>query len=151
MASRDDEVRPRRSSDRSGERPAKRPRRDADEEPKARASRHEGKSLPQDRGTKEIRDRSSTTASRDHGPATLPATIASSALEHLALTGREPEGITAIHRTDDGWSIEVEVLELTRTPTTTDLLATYEIDLDAAGGFVRYHRSRRYVRGAPSA
>lgn len=107
----------------------------------------EGRQEAQEAGA----DSSSGSSGHDgQGRGPSAPSIASSALEFLAMTGREPEGITGLSRTDDGWSVEVEVLELARTPSTTDLLATYEIDLDTEGGFVGYRRSRRYVRGASS-
>ena len=65
------------------------------------------------------------------------------------LTGRDVEGITALERTDDGWRVEVEVLELRRIPETTDVLATYELTLDDDGDIDGYRRLRRYVRGTP--
>ncbi len=65
------------------------------------------------------------------------------------LTGREPEGIVGLERDDDGWTVEVEVLELERIPRTTDVLATYEVTLDQRGELTGYRRSGRYVRGAP--
>jgi hypothetical protein len=63
------------------------------------------------------------------------------------LTGNEVEGITGMHRTDDGWRVQVDVLELRRVPNTTDVLATYDVDVDADGDLIGYHRRHRYVRG----
>ena len=41
----------------------------------------------------------------------------------LELTGKEPESIIGLKRTDDGWQVQLEVLEVERIPHTTDLLA----------------------------
>src|SRR4051794_37052173 len=65
------------------------------------------------------------------------------------MTGKEPESVTGIERRDDGWSVEVEVLELQRIPTTTDVLATYQVDLDGDGELQGYRRVQRYLRGSP--
>ena len=65
------------------------------------------------------------------------------------LTGRSVEGVTALSRTDDGWSVEVEVLEVRRIPETTDVLALYEVTVDEDGDVEGYRRLRRYVRGTP--
>ena len=65
------------------------------------------------------------------------------------LTGATPEGVTSIQRSDDGWQIEVEVLELERIPSTTDVLATYAVDLDGDEEVQGYRRVRRYLRGTP--
>ena len=74
--------------------------------------------------------------------------IAAEASRQLAeLTGKEVEGVTGLHRSDDGWQVEVEVLELRRVPGTTDVLATYEVDVDESGDLQGYRRSHRYVRG----
>lgn len=69
-------------------------------------------------------------------------------LEQIAeLTGKEPEGTTGVERADDGWRVTVEVIEDRRVPSSTDVLATYEIRLDAAGELDSYRRLRRYTRG----
>jgi hypothetical protein len=79
-----------------------------------------------------------------------PLSIASAAASQLLeLTGKEPEGVTGLERTDDGWTVRVEVLELRRIPETTDVLALYEVDVDTDGDMTGYHRVRRYTRGVP--
>jgi hypothetical protein len=65
------------------------------------------------------------------------------------LTGREVECVTSLRRQDDEWRVEVEVLELSRIPDTTDLLALYEVELDESGDLQTFRRVRRYVRGTP--
>jgi hypothetical protein len=67
----------------------------------------------------------------------------------LELTGREAEGVVAMERTDDGWRIEVEVVEVRRIPDTTDVLALYEVTVDEDGDMEGYRRLRRYGRGVP--
>jgi hypothetical protein len=75
--------------------------------------------------------------------------IASDAARQLLdLTGREAEGITGVERTEDGWKVQVEVVELRRIPDTTDMLALYELEVDSDGDVQGYRRLRRYVRGA---
>ena len=44
--------------------------------------------------------------------------------------------------------MEVELVELERIPATTNILATYEVQLDRACGLVGYRRLRRYFRNA---
>jgi hypothetical protein len=73
---------------------------------------------------------------------------AGAARQLLQLTGREVEGVTGLEKTDDGWRVQVEVLEVRRIPDTTDVLAIYEIEVDSDGELVGYHRVSRYVRGA---
>ena len=63
------------------------------------------------------------------------------------LTGKEPEGVTGVERGEDGWVVGVEVVEDRRVPSSTDILATYEIELDMDGELMSYRRVRRYPRG----
>ena len=63
------------------------------------------------------------------------------------LTGKQPEGVTGVERGEDGWVVGVEVVEDRRVPSSTDLLATYEIELDMDGELMSYRRVRRYSRG----
>jgi hypothetical protein len=65
------------------------------------------------------------------------------------LTGKTPESVTAIERSDDGWRVAVEVLELERIPSTTDVMAIYEVTLDEQGELQGYRRVHRYLRGTP--
>jgi hypothetical protein len=66
----------------------------------------------------------------------------------LELTGKRAESVTGLERTDDGWTVEVEVLELERIPNTTDVLATYQVILDDDGELQGCHRVHRYLRGS---
>jgi len=68
----------------------------------------------------------------------------------LELTGKEAEGVTGLERTDDGWTVQVEVVEVRRIPDTTDVLALYEVDTDERGNMQGYRRVRRYARGSAS-
>lgn len=73
--------------------------------------------------------------------------VAREAARQLAeLTGREPETVTGMSRTDDGWQVELDVLELHRVPETADVLAAYVVETDDEGQLVSYRRTRRYVR-----
>jgi hypothetical protein len=67
----------------------------------------------------------------------------------LELTGKYAEAVTGLERTDDGWTVEVEVLELERIPSTTDVLATYRVTLDDDGELQGCRRVHRYLRGSP--
>jgi Gas vesicle synthesis protein GvpO len=63
------------------------------------------------------------------------------------LTGKQPEGVTGVEPTDDGWVAGVEVVEDRRIPSSSDILAIYEIELDLSGELLSYRRVRRYARG----
>ncbi|MFD0020638.1 gas vesicle protein [Streptomyces sp. NPDC058382] len=93
---------------------------------------------------------SSKTASRPRaGSARGPEHAASAACKSLeGLIGHPAEGVSAVRRSDDGWCVVVDVLEVPRIPDTTSLLASYEVQLDRAGALLEYRRVRRYRRGA---
>jgi len=63
-----------------------------------------------------------------------------------AVLDRDAESVSALERTRDGWLVTLEVLELSRIPESTDVLASYEVDLDSDLGLRRYARVRRYIR-----
>jgi Gas vesicle synthesis protein GvpO len=63
------------------------------------------------------------------------------------LTAKQPEGITGVESTDDGWVIGVEVVEDRRIPSSADILATYETTIDDQGELLSYRRVSRYSRG----
>nr|BFD81703.1 hypothetical protein StreXyl84_11040 [Streptomyces sp. Xyl84] len=67
------------------------------------------------------------------------------------LTGLTPESVTSFERTEDGWSLEVEVLELARVPDTMSLMASYLVELDPEGQLDGYRRLSRYERGRADA
>ena len=63
------------------------------------------------------------------------------------MTDREPVQMTSVSPTEDGWLVEVEVIEDRRIPSSSDILAVYEVELDANGELLAYRRIRRYLRG----
>ena len=65
----------------------------------------------------------------------------------LELIGKQIEGITAVEPTGDGWRVGIEVLEDSHVPSSADLLALYEVELDQEENLVSYRRTRRYPRG----
>jgi hypothetical protein len=76
-----------------------------------------------------------------------PREIAMSAVEQAQqLIGRPIESITGMEKDGDGWTVTVEVLELERVPTTTDVLGKYEVTLDKNGELTGTQRTRRYPR-----
>lgn len=63
------------------------------------------------------------------------------------LTGMEAESVSSFEQTEEGWALEVEVLELERVPDTMSLMASYQVELDPDGDLTGYRRVRRYERG----
>lgn len=76
-----------------------------------------------------------------------PAQIVRRGVEQLcALTGRTFDTVSGLESTDAGWRLQVDVVELERIPSSTDVLASYAVTLDQSGGLLAYDRVRRYVR-----
>ena len=90
-------------------------------------------------------------APRASAPKRVTATQVAARAAHqlLELTGKEAEGVTGLERSDDGWKVRVEVVEVRRIPDTTDVLALYEVEVDEDGDLTGYRRLRRYARGVP--
>jgi hypothetical protein len=63
-----------------------------------------------------------------------------------ALLERTVESVSSLERTHDGWVASLEVLELSRIPESTDVLASYEMELDEGLNLRRYQQVRRYHR-----
>ena len=85
----------------------------------------------------------------DDRPAATPVEAAAAATEQLqALIAKQMEGTTSMSPTEDGWTVEIEVLEDRRIPSSSDMLALYEVEIDLDGNLLAYHRTRRYIRGS---
>ena len=67
------------------------------------------------------------------------------------MTKFDPETVSALQWDGETWLVSVEVCELTRVPNTTDVMATYVVQLDDGGGLLGYKRERRYTRGEAEA
>jgi hypothetical protein len=79
----------------------------------------------------------------------MSAAVRAAMQQFADLTGRQPEAVTGVRSLDsEGWSVLVDVVELERIPSSTDVLATYRVDLDMEGSISGYERLRRYTRGA---
>ena len=62
------------------------------------------------------------------------------------LTRLPVESVSRIEPVDGGWQVNFEVVELERIPHLTDVLASYEVDIDEEGGLRAWRRVRRYLR-----
>jgi hypothetical protein len=77
-----------------------------------------------------------------------PGVAAQRAARFVArLSGRRPESVISIERTDEEWRVGVEVVEVSRIPDSADILAVYDVRLDTDGDLISYRRVRRYARG----
>ena len=67
--------------------------------------------------------------------------------ELTAATGLKAESVVQAFRDDQGWHVSVEMLEMSRIPSATDVLGGYEVVLDNEGAMLRFQRSRSRLRG----
>jgi hypothetical protein len=97
------------------------------------------------KSTKQRSSGSSNGSSNGHVSA---AQVARHAREQMReLTGQPVEGVLSVRRADDGgWEVTVQVVELSRIPSSTDVLGAYELSLDDGGEVREYQRTRRYYR-----
>jgi hypothetical protein len=95
--------------------------------------------------------RSGTNAGADVPEEQLQLSAAEAGREGLRqvteLTGKDPEGVSGVQRSQDGWLVTVDVVEDRRIPSSTDILSTYETEIDGDGELLSYRRVRRYSRG----
>jgi hypothetical protein len=63
-----------------------------------------------------------------------------------SVRGVEAESVSGIAHTPNGWMVTLEVVELHRIPESTDVLASYEVELDGDGKLLGFERGRRYSR-----
>src|SRR3954452_11197725 len=83
---------------------------------------------------------SGTADHRQAPPKSLRAGAGAPATQLAQLIGQTPEGIVAAEHVEDGWRVQVEVVESHRIPETTDILAVYEVDVDTDGAVTGYRR-----------
>ena len=62
------------------------------------------------------------------------------------LHSTDAESVSSVVRGANGWTVGLEVVEVRRIPDSTDVLASYEVQLDDDGCILRFERVRRYHR-----
>lgn len=74
-----------------------------------------------------------------------------SARNQLAeITGLKPVTVTRAFKDEKGWHIGVEMLEMSRIPTATDVLGDYEVLFAEDGCMLRFERKGTRLRGEPT-
>jgi hypothetical protein len=81
-------------------------------------------------------------------PVSSSAAVSAAVRDIEVLIGKESEGATAVLPTEEGWTVEVEVLDDRHIPPSADMLALYEVVLDLDGEMLSYRRTRRFRRGS---
>jgi len=74
--------------------------------------------------------------------------LAEQAKSQLAeLTGLKPVTVTGAFKSEQGWHVALDMLEMSRIPAATDVLGDYEVLLDDNGNMLRFERKRTRLRG----
>ena len=90
--------------------------------------------------------RSRTRKASSNGQVRPPEVVRRAIEQMRELTGRKVEGVLGLQRSDDGWIVTIEVVELRRVPDSTDVLGSYAVAVDRRGELQEYRRTRRYYR-----
>lgn len=131
----------------------RRPRRASSGESTRRTSSAESRpsSAESSSGTRPTRSKPKETKSASAGGRVSAVQAVKKAVEQFSdLTGRAPESVVGTRWDEDHWALRLEVVESRRIPDTADLLAEYDVELDAQGELLSYSRRDRYVRGRPT-
>ena len=78
---------------------------------------------------------------------TISSLVEDTKRQMAAITGLPPDTISRCDRSEDGWMLDIDMLEHRSVPRTQDLLATFEVALDDGGQVTRWRRTGRFVRG----
>jgi hypothetical protein len=118
-----------------------------DEEPEDDDAEDELAEEPEDEEPEEPGNSHAKRRSRRDGGLTA-AKAGQLAMRQIAeLSGKQAEGITGVESGEDVWIVGVEVVEDRRIPSSTDILAIYETEIDSDGELMSYRRVKRYSRG----
>ncbi|MER7698006.1 MULTISPECIES: gas vesicle protein [unclassified Streptomyces] len=77
----------------------------------------------------------------------VPTAMRQASAQLTELLQCEPGSVSAVKATEDGWSADVEVVELERVPDTMSVMASYRVQLSPQGTLLSYERLHRYARG----
>ena len=77
------------------------------------------------------------------GPLEIRQTVEETAGDVI---GRPLDGVAEIRQTEDGWIVQVDVVERPAVPDSQDILGLYELTLDGSANMRGYERLRRYRR-----
>lgn len=104
-------------------------------------------------GSSSHRSRSTSSSSARNGSSkpTGSAAVRKAKEYLLELAGREAESVSSLSRGErGGWRVVLEAVELERIPQSTDVLGSYEIELDERGELLHCERVQRYYRNQAS-
>jgi len=72
--------------------------------------------------------------------------IGSAKAQMEELTGLSAESVSGMSKVDSGWKMMINMLELKRIPSSTDVLVNFSASLDIEGNVTGFERCRSYLR-----
>lgn len=78
------------------------------------------------------------------------AAVAAAKEQIYELTSHVCESVSSLSRNREGWRVVIEVVELERIPQSTDIMASYLVEIDDEGELMNYERIQRYYRNEVS-
>jgi hypothetical protein len=81
----------------------------------------------------------------------LAQVIAKTKLQMAEITGLPTDTVARLDRLETGWSVAIDMLEHKAIPRTSDLISSFEVELNQDGDVVRWKRIGRSIRGAAQA
>lgn len=82
----------------------------------------------------------------DTGTASMRDALARIRQDLHDVTGLQVERASGLDRDNGGWRAQIEVVEVSRIPPSTDVLAVYEVNADGDGAVTSFERVQRYRR-----
>lgn len=67
-------------------------------------------------------------------------------LQISRIVSSQIDGVTGIKKVEHGWELLITLVELTRIPSSSDVLAEYAVSLDATGEIISYKQVQRFLR-----
>lgn len=67
-------------------------------------------------------------------------------LQLSSIVSSQIDGVTGVKKVDDGWELLITLIELTRIPSSSDVLAEYAVSLDGTGEIISYKQVQRFLR-----
>ena len=77
---------------------------------------------------------------------TLPSIVTKTTKLMAEVTELEPVEVTGVARDEKGWRLQIEMLEYTKIPPSGDVIAEYEVLVDADGELLSFQRLRSRLR-----
>jgi hypothetical protein len=135
-----------RSEDDEGSEPEAKADQEPQESQEPRAEQPESSDENADEQSPPVAEHRSEDERRGATPDDARTTVQRAREQLEALLERPVESVSSFERTHDGWLVTMEVVEVSRIPESTDVLASYELELDEERNLRRYARVRRYNR-----